>query len=156
MNADWPVADLDPVRRMGVLAAGIPGSLFAVDVLDAPFDRVWAVAADLERELPKLVRDIRSMRIVRADGEVLVADAVGRLGLRDRFDVVLRPGWCVMQSTRVIGGMAAVADGAGTRFAFLGALRMPGVRLADPLLRRLARPVGRGMFRRLRDEVQQR
>ena len=49
----------------------------------------------------------------------MTARARGRLGQHARFDVVLRPGWCVMQSRFLIGGMAAVPEAGGTRFAFL-------------------------------------
>jgi hypothetical protein len=65
----------------------------------------------------------------------MTARARGRLGQRARFDVMLRPGWCVMQSRFLVGGMAAVPEGAGTRFAFLGGLRLPGMKLLGPLLR---------------------
>ncbi|KAA2251446.1 hypothetical protein F0L68_37175 [Solihabitans fulvus] len=153
MTPNWPVADLDPVRRLAVLAEAIPGAVFAEDVLDAPFDQVWAVAGDLENALPALLTDVRSMRFVEHDGERLVAEARSHLGLRDRFDVVLRPGWCLMQSGRLIGGMAAVADGDRTRFGFLGGLRLPGTRLAGPALRRLGRPIGRRFLRRLGERV---
>lgn len=150
MNQDWPVADLDPVRRLRVLAATVPGgAVFAEGVLDAPFDTVWAVAADLEHELPMLLRNVRSMRITEADGERLVAEAAGYFGLRDRFDIVLRPGWCVMQSSRAVGAMAAVAQGEQTRFAFFGGLRVPGSRM----LARLGAPLGPGVLRRLRERV---
>jgi hypothetical protein len=94
------VADLDPVRRMRVLAAATP-----------------SIA-----------------------GERMTALARGRLGQRARFDVVLRPDWCVMQSGFLIGGMAAIPEADGTRFAFLGALRLPGLRLLDPVLRRPSSP----------------
>ena len=150
---NWPVADLDAVARMRVLAAALPGAFLAEAVVDAPFDRVWAVAADLEGELPRLLRNVRTVRIVQVEGENLVADITGHFGLRDTFDVVLRPGWCVMQSGRVVGGMAAVAAGGGTRFAFLGALRVPGTRPAGPLLRRAGGPLGRGMLERLSARV---
>ncbi|HEY4460178.1 MAG TPA: hypothetical protein VGN81_38070 [Pseudonocardiaceae bacterium] len=150
MNDNWPVADLDPVRRLRVLAATVPGgAIVAEEVLDAPFDRVWAVAADLEHEFPRLVRNVRSMRIVSADGERLVAEAAGYFGLRDRFDIVLTPGWCVMQSSRAVGAMAAVAEGEQTRFAFFGGLRVPGSRL----LARIGTPLGAGVVRRLRERV---
>ncbi|MFB9686602.1 SRPBCC family protein [Amycolatopsis plumensis] len=148
----WPVAELDAVRRLGVLAAALPGAFFAETVVDAPFEDVWAVAADLEGELPRLLRNVRSVRVV-GEGEHVVADITGYFRLRDRFDVVLRPGWCVMQGRRVVGGMAAVPEGSGTRFAFLGGLRGPGTRAAAPLLRRVGRPVGRGLLERLRERA---
>jgi hypothetical protein len=148
MNQDWPVANLDPVRRMRVLAATTPGVAYAEKFIPAPFDAVWAAASDLEHELPRMVTDLRSFEITSARGERLTARARGRLGQRAQFDVVLRPGWCVMQSRFIIGGMAAVPDGQATRFAFLGAFRLPGMRLLDAVLRpagqRLAlRPINR-------------
>lgn len=125
----WPVADLDDVRRMRVLAAAIPGASYAEEHLDIPFDRLWSYVADLETSLPALITDIRSFRVLDASGEHLTARAVGLLGNRGRFDVTLRPGWCLMQSRFVIGGMAAVPQGAGTLFAGCGGLRIPGGRV---------------------------
>ena len=102
----WPVADLDAIRRLRALAAAVPGAFVAETVLDAPFDQVWAVAADLEHELPAYLPDVRSFTITRRDGERLEAHALGYAGLRARFDIVLRPGWCVMRSRFLLGGMA--------------------------------------------------
>ncbi|HEY2639126.1 MAG TPA: hypothetical protein VGI66_04485 [Streptosporangiaceae bacterium] len=135
MNQDWPVADIDPVRRLRVIAAATPGAAYAEELIPAPFDAVWELAGDLERELPRMVTDLRSFEITSARGERMTARASGRLGQRARFDIVLRPGWCVMQSRFLIGGMAAVPEAGGTRFAFLGGLRLPGMRLLDPVLR---------------------
>jgi hypothetical protein len=129
--AGWPVAELDDVRRMRVLAASIPGAAYAAEYVDIPFERVWAFVADLETSLPALITDIRSFRVHdrSAAGEHLTARAVGLLGNRGRFDVTLRPGWCLMQSRFVVGGMAAVPQGGGTLFAGCGGLRVPGSRL---------------------------
>jgi hypothetical protein len=141
MNQDWPVAGLDPVRRMRVLAAATPGVAYAEKLIPAPFDAVWEAVSDLEHELPRMITDLRSFEITSARGERLTARARGRLGQRAGFDVVLRPGWCVMQSRFLIGGMAAAPEGERTRFAFLGGLRIPGMALLDPLLRPVARPL---------------
>jgi len=104
VNQDWPVADLDPVRRMRVIAAATPGVAYAEKLIPAPFSAVWAAASDLERALPRMVTDLRSFEITSTRGEQLTARARGRLGQHARFDVVLRPGWCVMQSRFLIGG----------------------------------------------------
>ncbi|MEU0569112.1 hypothetical protein ABZ297_27560 [Nonomuraea sp. NPDC005983] len=149
----WPVAELDNVARLRILAAAQPSALFAEEVVDAPFDAVWAVAADLERELPVLLPDVRSMRITAADGERLEGHARGYGGVRARFDIVLRPGWCVMQSRFLLGGMAAVPDGGRTRFAFLGGFRFPGMRLLAPAVEPLVRGYGPLVIRRLRDRL---
>lgn len=130
----WPVADLDAIRRLRVLAAAVPGAVVAETTLPASFGQVWAVAADLEHELPRYLRDVRSVRITHADGERLQADARGYAGLRARFDIVLRPGWCVMRSRFLLGAMAAVAHGERTRFAFLTGVHVPAQRQAAPAL----------------------
>lgn len=133
---DWPVAALDPVRRLRIMAASIPGASYAEQVFAHALGDLWAVAADLETEFPMLLTDVRTLRIVHSDGEHLEAIAVGRLGQRARFDIVMRPGWCWMQSRFLHGGMAATPAPGGTRFAFMGALRLPGIRLAAPLIRK--------------------
>jgi hypothetical protein len=136
MTEHWPVAELDPVRRLQVLAASLRFPVYLRETtIAAPLDTVWSVAADLERELPRSLPTVRSARITRQDGERLELLALGTLGQRARFDVVLRPGWCLMRSRFVLGAMAAVPDpDGGTRFASLGGVRLPGMRLARPLL----------------------
>jgi hypothetical protein len=61
-----------------------------------------------------------------------------------------------MQSRFLIGGMAAVPEGAGTRFAFLGGLRLPGAKLLDPVLRPAVRKLALRPIRRLEHRVQAR
>lgn len=124
----WPVAELDDVRRMRVLAAVTPGAGYAETRLDVPVDEVWRYVGDVERSMPALIGDFRSFRIVGGKGARLTARAVGVFGQRGRFEVELRPGWCLMQSRLVVGGFAAVADGDGTLFAGCGGLRVPGTR----------------------------
>lgn len=149
----WPIADLDNVARLRVLAAAQPSAVFADGLVEAPFDEVWAVAADLERELPVLLPDVRSLDVISADGERLSARARGYGGLRARFDIVLSPGWCVMQSRFLLGGMAAVPEGDRTRFAFLGGFRFPGVRLLRPALAPVGRAYAPLVLNRLRDRL---
>lgn len=156
MNQDWPAAELDPVRRMRVLAAATPGVAYAEKLIPARFDAVWETASDLEHQLPRMITDLRSFEITGARGERMTARARGRLGQRARFDVVLRPGWCVMQSRFLIGGMAAAPEGEGTRFAFLGGLRLPGIRLLDPLFRPAARPLALRPIRQLEHQLRAR
>ena len=156
MNQDWPVAELDPVRRMRVLAAAIPGVAYAEKLIPAPFSAVWDAASDLEHQLPRMITDLRSFEITSARAERITARARGRLGQRARFDVVLRPGWCVMQSRFLIGGMAAAPEGESTRFAFLGGLRLPGIRLLDPMLRAAAQPLALRPITRLENRLQAR
>lgn len=156
MSGSWPVADLDPVRRLRVMAAANPGAMFGETVIDADVERVWTVASDLEVELPRLIHDIRSARVTARDGDHLELLAVGTFGQRARFDIDLRPGWCWMQSRFLIGGLAAVADGTGTRIGFLGGLRLPGIGAARPVLRRVSGPLVAGALRRLAADVESR
>ena len=135
MTDNWPVADLDPVRRLRVLAASVHFPVYLAEiVLPVPPDQVWAVASDLENELPRNLSTVRSVRITRREGERMELLATGTLGQRARFDVLLRPGWCLMRSRFVLGAMAAVPEGDGTRFASAGGFQLPGARLAAPLL----------------------
>lgn len=60
MTTDWPTAGLDPVRRLRVMAAGLNAVMYADEYIDAPFAEVWAVASDLEAELPHLVPTLRA------------------------------------------------------------------------------------------------
>jgi len=134
MNQNWPVADLDPLRRLRVMAAAIPGTDLAELTIDAPPEAVWQVVSNLRVEMPRLVRDFRTVTVTPGSGDRLVMHARGHLGQRARFDVVIRPGWCWMQSRFLLCGMAAVPDPSGTRFGFLGGIRAPGVTLLHPLL----------------------
>jgi hypothetical protein len=149
----WPSTDLDAIRRLRVLAAVTPGAFIAETTLDAPLDRVWAVASDLEGELPRFLPDVRSLRITSREGERLEAAARGYAGLRARFDIVLRPGWCVMRSRFLLGGMAAVADGEATRFAFLGGTQLRAARAAAPVLAAFGRRAGPVVLRRFTERV---
>ncbi|MFD0274758.1 SRPBCC family protein [Kitasatospora sp. NPDC127111] len=145
----WPVAAFDPVRRLRVIAAVTPGASVRETVLDLPFDRVWAAAADLEGGLPRWLPDIRSVRVA-AGGEDGRAEAlvVGRTRLRARFDVELAPGWCLMRSRFLLGGMAATPEPDGTRFAFLGAFRLPAAGLLARALRPATDPLARRSLER--------
>ena len=156
VNRDWPVAELDPVRRMRILAAATPGAAYAEKLIPAPFEVVWEAASDLEHELPRMITDLRSFDITSDRGERMTAFARGRLGQRARFDVVLRPGWCVMQSRFVIGGMAAIPEGNDTRFALLGGLRFPGMGLLEPLLHPAARSLALRPIKRLESRLRTR
>ncbi|WP_330456288.1 hypothetical protein OIB37_04975 [Streptomyces sp. NBC_00820] len=135
----WPVADFDPVRSLHVIAATTPGAArIGEAVLDAPFERVWSIAQDLERTMPLWIPDVRTVRLLTPEstGSPLQARIHGHTRLRATFAIDLAPGWCLMQSRLVLGGMAARPEtDRTTRFAFLGGLRFPGARLLAPALR---------------------
>ncbi|MGO4418889.1 hypothetical protein AB4Z54_09045 [Streptomyces sp. MCAF7] len=119
---------VDAVTRLRLMAAGLHTTLYAEERLELPYDKVWAVASDLAGELPHLVPLLREFRVPPGDADRKRALAVGPLGSRSAFDVRLAPGWCLMQSRLVVGGMAAVPEGDGTRFAMLGAARPAALR----------------------------
>ncbi|MGH3417142.1 MAG: hypothetical protein ACRDSS_11790, partial [Actinocrinis sp.] len=58
----WPIAHLDRVRRMRVLAAGVHAP-YAEGRIDAPFETVWAALADLDSSIPLMVTDVRTFRV---------------------------------------------------------------------------------------------
>jgi hypothetical protein len=138
----WPDATLDPIRRLRVMAAVVPGSVVVEAVLDAPLAEVWAVATGFEEYLHRFELGIRSAHIAArsgGDGEERLDLRIRTvIGLPMRMDVLLRPGWCWMEArprTYTVG-LAAVADGARTRFGHLEGVPLPGGRFAAPLIRR--------------------
>jgi hypothetical protein len=142
MTESWPVAELDAVARLRVVARSRSGGLFAERLLPVPMDVVWPLVADLEHTLPHLLPDVTAFRVTSTHGDRLQALVRGRAGVRGRFEVALSTGWCLMQGRFVLGGMAAVPDGDNTRFAFLGSFRLPGARLLRPLLGPVLDPLG--------------
>lgn len=153
MSARWSQAELDPVRRMRVMAAGLGAAMYAEDHIEAPFAEVWSVVSDLGNEMPHLVPTIKEFTTASDSGDRTTAWAYGPLGHRARFDVLLQPGWCLMQSTYVIGGMAAVAEGSGTRFAVLGSVRQNS---CAPLRYAVSRTVGGARALRMIERVRRR
>lgn len=130
----WPVAELDPIRRLRVLAAATPGMTVVERVIDASFNEVWSIASDIERELPRLGGGfVTALRIIERDGERLRADVHGPMGIRDEFAIVLRPGWCWMEGRVLSAAMAARSEGTATRFGWCANVRLPGGRLLRPL-----------------------
>ncbi|MDD9378048.1 SRPBCC family protein [Streptomyces sp. ZAF1911] len=126
--------DLDPVARLRIMAAGVPGARVVEATLPAPLEAVWAVMSDLEGEFGRFQPDMRSVRVLRVTGDRVEALARSRYGLRAHFRGVLRPGWCWLQSRFLIIGMAATPtpDG-GTRVALTGGVRVPGRAAIVPL-----------------------
>ena len=122
----WPRAELDPVRRLRVLAAPIRGARVSERVVDDAVERVWALLSDLEGTFCDIQPDMRRVRVLHRDGDRLIALAHSRYGMRARFDGVLRPGWCWLQSRFLLIGMAAATEpGGGTRVALTGGVRVP-------------------------------
>lgn len=114
---------LDPIARLRVIAAGLPDVGFAEAVLDAPYASVWGVASDLEHAVPKYESAVRAVEILQRRGERLKITVQVSDGTRLAMEVILRDGYCLMQSEAVAIGMAARAEGRRTRFAHFECLR---------------------------------
>ncbi|MEH0541657.1 hypothetical protein QA802_00755 [Streptomyces sp. B21-105] len=125
MNELWPTTDLDPVRRLHALAAGISGARVTETHVDAPFEQVWTLLGDLEGGFGQVVTDMERLCVVRRQGERVEALARSRYGMRARLLGVQRPGWCWLQSRFLLIGVAATPEGPGTRVAFTGGVRLP-------------------------------
>ncbi|POX56187.1 hypothetical protein C3489_06880 [Streptomyces sp. Ru71] len=125
MNEFWPATDVDPVRRLHALAAGVRGAHVTEAYVDAPFERVWSLLGDLEGGFGQVVTDMERLRVVHRRGERVEALARSRFGPRARLRGVQRPGWCWLQSRFLLIGVAARPDGTGTRVAFTGGVRVP-------------------------------
>jgi hypothetical protein len=139
--AAWPSARVDAVARLRAMAAALPHAAYCERTLDAPFDAVWAVYGDLERGVPRFEWSVRSLEIVRREGEALELVASGPLGERGAFRALWRPGWCVMTDASGAAqiGMAAAPEGANrTRVAHFEGHRRLGW-IARPFLTRAVR-----------------
>ena len=135
-ESGWPVAELDPVQRLRVLAAALPYVAFEEAVVDAPVEEVWEFWGDLERSTPLIELGVAQVDIVRRQGDRLDLAVRSVLGTTMAMQAELRFGWCVMQSRNTRIGMAAAAeaDGSKTRLAHFEGSSLLG-RLARPYFR---------------------
>ena len=112
-------ADIDPIDRLAILAAALPGAAVRQRRIAAPFDAVWQVIADLEHATPRYEPGVAQVRVIEQRGEflrLLVQDTAGR---EDAMDARLRPGWCLMQSATLVVAFAARRIGSETLLAHL-------------------------------------
>jgi len=132
MTVNWPTVDLDGVRRLHVMAAAIRGASVTERIIAAPFEHVWPLLADLEDGFGKVLPDMRHVRLDWREGDGVheggrvEALARSRYGMRARLRGEVSLGWCWLQSRFLIIGVAARAEGAGTRVAITGGVRLPG------------------------------
>ena len=119
MNDPVALPDIDPIDRLAILAAALPGAAVGQRHIAAPFDAVWQVIADLEHATPRYEPGVAQVRVIEQRGELLrllVQDTAGR---EDTMDARLRPGWCLMQSATVVIAFAARRLGGETLLAHL-------------------------------------
>lgn len=125
MKSEWPTAELDPVRRLHVLAAGIPGAFVSEVSVVADPDELWESLRDLEVSVPRIQPHVRSLRMVGEQDGIQVADVRGYVGLRARMSIGMYPRFCCMQSRFLVIGMAVREAKEGAVFARLQGLRFP-------------------------------
>jgi hypothetical protein len=130
VNDPAALPDIDPIDRLAIVAAALPGAAVRHRRIAAPFDAVWRLIADLEHATPRYEPGVAQVRVIERHGEflrVLVRDTAGH---EDAMDARLRPGWCLMQSATVVIGFAARPLGSETLLAHLehrrGRTAMPG------------------------------
>jgi hypothetical protein len=114
-----PIGGIDPIDRLAILAAALPGAIVGQRRIAAPYDAVWQVIADLEHATPRYEPGVARVRVTERDGEhlrLLVQDTAGR---EAAMDARLRPGWCLMQSATVVIAFAARRAGSETLVAHL-------------------------------------
>ena len=119
MNDPVALPDIDPIDRLAILAAALPGAAVRQRRFAAPFVAVWQVIADLEHATPRYEPGVAQVRVIEQRGELLrllVQDTAGR---EDTMDARLRPGWCLMQSATVVIAFAARRLGGETLLAHL-------------------------------------
>ncbi|HEY2552260.1 MAG TPA: hypothetical protein VGI64_16955 [Streptosporangiaceae bacterium] len=119
MNDRATPADIDPIDRLTILAAALPGAVVRQRRIAAPFEAVWQVIADMEHASPRYEPGVAQVRVIERRGEflrLLVADTAGR---EQAMEAKLRPGWCVMQSATIVVAFAARSLGSHTLLAHL-------------------------------------
>ena len=84
MSGMWPTTDLDPVRRLRVLAAAIPGASVTERVMDAPWVDVWRVLSDLDGGFTAIQPDMSWLHVELHEGSHVVASVRSRFGMRAR------------------------------------------------------------------------
>jgi hypothetical protein len=112
-------ADIDPVDRLTILAAALPGAVVRQRQIAASFDAVWRVIADLEHATPRYEPGVAQVRVIERHGQLLRVAVQDTGGREEMMDAKLRPGWCVMQSATVVVAFAARPLGSQTLLAHL-------------------------------------
>jgi hypothetical protein len=122
---------IDPVARLSILAAALPGAAVRQRRIAASFDAVWRVIADLEHATPRYEPGVARVSITGRHGERLRLVVGYSDGWRETMDARLRPGWCLMQSASVIVAFAARPIGSQTLLAHLEH-RRPAAQIPAP------------------------
>ena len=119
MNDAVAPADIDPIDRLTILAAALPGAVVRQRRVAAPFEAVWRVIADLEHAIPTYEPGVAHVRVIERHGQLLRVMVQDTSGREEMMDARLRPGWCLMQSATVVVAFAARPLGSQTLLAHL-------------------------------------
>ena len=140
MNKPGTQPEVDPVDRLAVLAAALPGAVVGQRRLAAPFDAVWQVIADLEGALSRYEPGVAHVRVTERRGEFLRLLVRQTTGREEAMDARLRPGWCLMQSATVVVAFATRRLDGATLLAHLEHRRgqNPQAGVGEPHARRAA------------------
>jgi hypothetical protein len=110
---------LDPVLRLHVLAAALPGSVVAERTVEAPFDQVWRVVTDLETMAPRYETNVTAIEVIERTPQRVRIVATLRGGHFEEMDARFEPGWSLMQSRSFIIAFGARPVGKHTKLAHL-------------------------------------
>src|SRR4030095_8670279 len=112
-----PTTPLDSVRQLRVLAGVLPGVAWSNGCW-TPRSSGLVVAGRPGAQRPRLRPDGGlAAGPVRAGAPLTVVTRLPLLPLSLRFQVELCQGWCLVRSRAYLVGMAAVSQGAQTRYA---------------------------------------
>ena len=109
----------DPLLRVRVLAAGLPGSVVAEQSLNADFEQVWRVVTDLETMAPRYETNVTAVQYVERSQEKDRVIASLRGGYDEEMDVRIVRGWCLMQSQSFVIAFGARPEGSRTLLSHL-------------------------------------
>jgi hypothetical protein len=147
VSAAWPTARLDPIAKLRVLEASLPGAVMQERLISEPFDAVWGFVSDLETSVPAFDREVSRVRIVREHGDELrIHTWATGVPVPLAFDVILRDDsmWMVSRPRLYVVGMAAIPEGRQTRLGHLEGFTK-GARLSRVVRRRQRRHVARDL-----------
>ncbi|MBO0821616.1 MAG: hypothetical protein J2P26_12295 [Nocardiopsaceae bacterium] len=125
MNDRAEQAGIDPVHRLTILAAALPGAVVRQRRIAAPFEAVWRVIADLEHSTPRYEPGVARVHLTHRHGQRLHLLVTHSDGREEPATATLRPGWCLMQSATAVVAFAANPIGHQTLLAHLEHRRGP-------------------------------
>lgn len=134
MTDNWPDLELDTVRRLRALAAGIPGAAVTERVFDTTTDHAWDLMWGDGSRFIEFQPDMRELVELERDRDRVRLLVRSRYGMRARLEGTVRPGWCWLQSRFLLMGMAVTEEpGGGIRVALTGGVRVPGQAAIVPI-----------------------